>query len=274
MALISCPECGNSISNSARKCPSCGYALKKTNYKKILIVFGVIILILGSIYAAYHFLIYIPQHIPEHAAELLEKGDYIGADHLYAQLPQTEENELLREQLYYESRIVAAAKAEQGNLLFPDSMVISEIVVFEDFVYDKPNSTETNKKYHYNEPSILLHYLAKSKGGSMVDGFVIVDWEEGVYKPGTTVSDLTPESSLPWYIDETDSMAQIEFWDEQIVKYSILDQLYTKNQIGVFDLNRCNDVLSSSFGRDVKLIPAGGMVITPTPYAVTETPKP
>lgn len=272
MALISCPECGNSISNSARKCPSCGYALKKTNYKKILIVFGVIILILGSIYAAYHFLIYIPQHIPEHAAELLEKGDYIGADHLYAQLPQTEENELLREQLYYESRIIAAAKAQQENLLFPDSMVIAEIAVFEDFYFDEANSTETNKTYNYNEPTVLLHYLAKSKGGSMVDGFVEIDWEEGVYDPGTSVPDLSPKSSVPSYL--TDPQDRKDFADEQIYKAFIIEKLQTGKQIGVFDLERCNNVLVSSFGYDVKLIPAGESIVTPTPYTVIITPKP
>ena len=133
MALINCPECNQSISDSARKCPSCGYVLKKVNYKKMLMIFAIIVLVLFGVYAAYHFLIYTPQHIPEQATEFLAKGDYITADRLYARLSQTEENELLREQLYYESRIIAAAKAVQENLLFPDSMVISEIVIFENF---------------------------------------------------------------------------------------------------------------------------------------------
>lgn len=29
MALIKCPECGKGISNKAKKCPNCGYTLKK-----------------------------------------------------------------------------------------------------------------------------------------------------------------------------------------------------------------------------------------------------
>ena len=222
MALINCPECNQSISDSARKCPSCGYVLKKVNYKKVLMIFAIIVLVLSGVYAAYHFLIYTPQHIPEQATEFLAKGDYITADRLYARLSQTEENVLLREQLYYESRIIAAAKAVQENLLFPDSMVISEIVIFENFVHDEANSTETNKLYYYNEPTILLHYLAKSKGGSMVDGYVMISWEDGAYVPGTSVSDLTAQDSLPWYIDDTDYEAAMEFWEEQIVKSEIV----------------------------------------------------
>lgn len=274
MALISCPECGQSISDTARKCPSCGFVLKKKNYKKLILTLVVVGVILAGIYLAYHFLIYTPQHIPEQAAALLAKGDYIGADRLYARLPKSDENIILREQLYYESRIVAAAKAQQESLLFPDSMVISEVIVFESYDYDEAASTETNYRYNYSEPTILLHYLAKSKGGSMVDGFVNVYWEDGIYDPGTSVSDLSVENSLPWYIDSTDYEAQKDFWSEQIVKGSIVEQLYSDNRIGVFDLERCNSVLTSSFGHDVKIIPAGEMVVTPTPYAVTITPKP
>lgn len=274
MALISCPECGQSVSDTARKCPSCGYVLKKTNVKKLFIILAVLVAVSAGVYAAYHFLIYTPQHIPEQAAELLANGNYIEADRLYSRLPKSDENILLREQLYYESRIVAAAKAEQENLLFPDSMIISEVVVFEDYNYDVAASTDVNNVYNYSEPTILLHYLAKSKGGSMVDGYVNVYWEDGIYAPGTSVSDLTTEDSLPWYIDSTDYEAQKDFWNEQIVKSSIVMQLYTDKRIGVFDLERCNSVLTSSFGHDVKLIPAGEMVVTPTPYAVAVTPKP
>lgn len=273
MPLISCPECNHSISDTARKCPSCGYVLKKPNYKKIISIIAVIIAMFVGISIAYYFLIYTPQHIPEQAAELLSKGDYLEAERLYARLPNTEENNLLREQLYYESRIVAAAKAEQNNLLFPDSMMIGEAFIFETYDYDEAVSSETNEVYCYTEPYILLHYLAKSKGGSMVDGYVRCYWEDGVYNAGMSVSDLTVEDSLPWYMDDSDFAEIFDFWMEQTVKENLIKQLQ-KEEIGVFDLDRCNSVLTSSLGHDVKLIPAGNAVVTPTPYTVTVTPKP
>jgi hypothetical protein len=32
MALITCPECKNSVSDQARTCPQCGYPIKKPEY--------------------------------------------------------------------------------------------------------------------------------------------------------------------------------------------------------------------------------------------------
>ncbi|MGN0411228.1 MAG: zinc ribbon domain-containing protein [Candidatus Fimousia sp.] len=67
MALINCPECGKEISDNAKKCPNCGYPISKKKItigelewndfynkhkKKIIgIAIGLIILIIGSIYA-------------------------------------------------------------------------------------------------------------------------------------------------------------------------------------------------------------------------------
>lgn len=31
MALITCPECGNSVSDKAEKCPQCAYPINKSN---------------------------------------------------------------------------------------------------------------------------------------------------------------------------------------------------------------------------------------------------
>lgn len=274
MPLISCPECNHSISDTARKCPSCGYVLKKPNYKKIISIIAVIIAMFVGISIAYYFLIYTPQHIPEQAAELLSKGDYLEAERLYARLPNTEENNLLREQLYYESRIVAAAKAEQKDLVFPDSMIISEVVIFEYYRYDESSSSETNEVHCYTEPVIVLHYLAQSKGGSMVDGYVRCNSKDGIYTAGKSLSDLNFEDTLPWYIDDSDYEAKKDFWAEQESKALLAYEIQTAKRIGVFDLDRCNSVLTSSLGHDVKLIPAGNAVVTPTPYTVTVTPKP
>ena len=46
MALINCPECGNQMSDTAKKCPHCGYKTKKINKKIIL---GIILAIIGII---------------------------------------------------------------------------------------------------------------------------------------------------------------------------------------------------------------------------------
>lgn len=57
MALIKCPECGKEISDTARKCPNCGFKAKNINKnggKKVVIISSVVFLsllfIIGIIY--------------------------------------------------------------------------------------------------------------------------------------------------------------------------------------------------------------------------------
>ncbi len=58
MALINCPECGNKISDTANRCPRCGYALKSmskkiaANKKKILRITICAIILIFTIIAA------------------------------------------------------------------------------------------------------------------------------------------------------------------------------------------------------------------------------
>ena len=189
-------------------------------------------------------------------------------------MSKSEENLLMREKLFYESRIVNAAKAVQETLIFPDSMVITDVLIWEDEVIDEKASTETQKTYINNEPEILLQYLAKTKGGSMTEGIVRVSWENDAYSAGTSVDDLEALDELPWYIDSDDYSAQMKFWSEQIVKGKIVEDIYSRPAIGVFDLERCNAVLSTTLGRKVEIIPTSTIIITPTPRIVTVTPKP
>lgn len=274
MALINCPECGQSISGTARKCPLCGYVLKKFNIKKLVIIIACIVVAIAVIATAYNFFIYQPSQIPTKANAFLAQGNYIEADKLYAKLPNTEENRSIREQLYYESRIVAASQAVQENLYFPDTMILQEVVIFSDQALDSSLSTDTQEVYTSQEPQVLLHYLAQSKGGSMVDGFTVVSWKDGKYDAGRSVDNLIAEDTLPWYIDEDDFDAQIDFWYDQAMKSSINIMLSIQPHIGTFDIERANAALKASRGKQVHLIPAGDVVATATPRIVTITPEP
>lgn len=46
MALIKCPECNKEISNTAKKCPNCGYSLSTKSIKNILVPFSIILIVL------------------------------------------------------------------------------------------------------------------------------------------------------------------------------------------------------------------------------------
>ena len=62
MALIQCPECGNNVSNTANKCPNCGYSVKKhlrqenpkrKIVKKKIIALVVLMLVVISVFSLY-----------------------------------------------------------------------------------------------------------------------------------------------------------------------------------------------------------------------------
>lgn len=46
MAMIKCPECGQEISDKAKKCVHCGVRVKKRNTKKLVIIFSIIFVLL------------------------------------------------------------------------------------------------------------------------------------------------------------------------------------------------------------------------------------
>lgn len=47
MALIKCPECGKEVSDTIKKCSSCGYRIKKRNNKKIIILIAIILVLIS-----------------------------------------------------------------------------------------------------------------------------------------------------------------------------------------------------------------------------------
>ena len=80
MALITCPECNQSISSTAHKCPHCGYRLKKTISKKQWLITGTVIASAALLVLIFYFLILIPQQLPGKASALVETGNFVEAE--------------------------------------------------------------------------------------------------------------------------------------------------------------------------------------------------
>lgn len=237
MSLISCLECGKEISSSARKCPFCGYKMKKQVSRKKIQVSLIVLVALVIIASAFYIFVYQPQHIPEVAMSYAYQGRYIEADKLYGKLGENEDSTNVREQFFYESRILLAAQLVREKLVFPETISLQEAIVL--------------KGEDGEEPNILLHYLAQSRGGSMVDGFSMVRWEDNAYSAGRLLSDLEVASSQPWYISDEDAY---DFWTEQLAKAKILEEISEKESIGTFDLSRVNKALKSTNGKQSEII--------------------
>ena len=210
----------------------------------------------------------------QQAVAILGQGRYIEADALYAELEQSEEIKLLREKLFYESRVLHCAATLQDTLLFPETLVLEEVLLQNDYNLDEDQSTDTQKVYVYGEPLVLLHYRAQSRGGSMVDGFVRFIWEDYGYEMGPSVDTLKVDDDTPWNYDDMDADERKQYHAEQLEIAEINLSLYFGGWFETYDIERMNAVIKGGFADEVQMIQYNEIVPQPTPRIEMVTPKP
>lgn len=348
MALINCPECNKEISDTNRKCPFCGYILKKDSKRKMLLIIIIVLAVcLAAAVAAYALIIRPNQLLQQaenlisrgkyseadiiltevldsdrktalvtqivlhevedaldagdyvlaekkiamlppdavdadllykintqQAAALLSQGRYVEADALYAELEQSEEIKLLREKMFYESRVLYCAATLQETLLFPETLSLEEVLLKNGSDLDEEQSTDTEKVYVYGEPTVLLHYSAQSRGGSMVDGFVRFIWGDDGYERGPSVDTLKVDDETPWNYDYMDADERLEYHEEQMEIAEINLSLLYGGWFETYDMERMNAVIKGGFTDKVEMIQHNEIVPQPTPRVVTITPEP
>lgn len=209
------------------------------------------------------------------AKVILSQGRYIEADALYAEMPQTEEIVTLRAQLFYESRILPCVAMIQDNLIFPESFVLEEALLSESGgILDESQSNDEQEVYVYGEPTVLLHYRAQSRGGSMVDGFVRFTWNNGRYNMGTDIDTLTVDEEVPALYDYMDNSERSEYWAEQSEIAAINLALLMRSWFENHDMDRMNAVIQAGCAENVQMIGYNEIVPQPTPRIVTVTPAP
>ena len=207
------------------------------------------------------------------AQTFLTKGNYIDAEALYAELEQTEEVVNIRKNLFYESRALQCALRIKDTLLNPDSIVLSEIAIFDqEFKQDSASSTEEVEIRLPYEPMILIHYRAKTRGGSTSDGFVEFNWNESSqsYTMGTSVDNLDNNADPPSYLSKTEQalywMARASIiFDLTSYHYSLLDEQ---------QLARLNTAVQNSDTTSVSFIQYNDVIPEPTPMIIQITPTP
>lgn len=210
----------------------------------------------------------------QQAVAILGQGRYIEADALYAELEQSEEVQLLREKLFYESRVLHCAAMLQDTLLFPETLVLEEVLLKSDSNLDEDQSNDTQEVYVYCEPIILLHYRAQARGGSMVDGIVRFMWEDYGYEMGLSVDTLEVDDDTPWDYDYMTATEKQEYHAEQLEIAEIKLSLYFGGWFETYDMERMNAVIKGGFADEVKMIQHNEIVPQPTPRIKMVTPKP
>lgn len=95
MALMKCPECGNEISDKAKKCPRCGYPIKTNSLnkrKKVIIgcvSFGIAVVVGLGIYSV----VTIDSKEYKKAEEAYKTGDYSTASEIFKSLGEYKDSE-------------------------------------------------------------------------------------------------------------------------------------------------------------------------------------
>lgn len=210
----------------------------------------------------------------QQAAAILGQGRYVEADALYAELEQSEEIKQLREKLFYESRVLYCSAILQDTLLFPETLVLEEVLLRNTSDLDKEQSNDTQEVYVYKEPTVLLHYRAQSRGGSMVDGFVRFFWENQTYEKQLSVDTLKVDEEEPWDFEYMDSNEKMEYYAEQGEIASINLSLLYGGWFETYDMDRMNAVIKGGHAKDVQLIGYNEIVSQPTPRIEMISPEP
>lgn len=213
------------------------------------------------------------------ATALLNKGQYNRADEWLAKMDQTEEVIALREELFYESRVLQCSLMVKDILLFPESMKLTEALLFKGGkTKNKNESTEELEVYDFDQPTVLIHYQAKTRGGSITDGFVRFTWDDNTYTEHVSVDSLNNDSESEQnrktkYMD-TDEL--LEYWEEQREIAYIRLLLYASTEAILEDeqLERVNNAIQVITAKTIETIANNEIVPLPTPEIISVTPEP
>ena len=209
---------------------------------------------------------------------LLGQGRYIEADEYYASLEQTDEIIALRKNLFFESRVLQCALRTKNDLIFPESMVLSEALCLNGGKSKNNDlSTDEVEVTEYNQPTILLHYRAKTRGGSVTDGFQRYTWNVNSksYTQKVSVDSLKTDEKTPSYVEYMSSSEQLEYYEKQMEIAIINIDLFSASVIlDDEQLTRVNGALQGTTSKSIDFIPNNEIVPLPTPERVQVTPKP
>lgn len=216
----------------------------------------------------------------EAAEALLSTGQYIEAEERYARMEQTEDVIALRKSLFYESRVLQCSLMVKDTLIFPESMQVAEALLFTGGkTKNAALSNSETEIYDFDQPEILLHYRAQTRGGSITDGFVRFDWYDNAYRMNTSVDTLKSDSDSERErkIKYMDSDELSEYREEQL-EISLIELMLMVSTVETIledeQLARVNQALQATPAKSVEFIPNNDIVPLPTPEAVAVTPAP
>lgn len=224
MALIQCPECGKTFSNTVKKCPNCGYKIRKEKKKiekgtKIKICS---VLIAGILLIAIAITSFLVLTSPVRKIEnLLKQGSVTQAQTIFDEKIKNnqKEKDKLKEQLssLYKKSIQIYAEDTDKYTVYKNINVFVEknYTDFDSSSYKKEMDKMRNSKAHYQEAKKLQQ---EEKYLKAVDSYEAVLKEDPLYKNAQQESEKCKQKHKEKIIEEID--AQIA---QDVPEYSELE---------------------------------------------------
>lgn len=152
MALINCPECGKEISDQIKKCPNCGYPIKKRKIRQVIILGVSLAIILISMVIVYAQIIK-PNKIYNEAVLLYKQEKYDEAEFLFNKISG------FKDTLDYLNLIKDEDKYEEAVSLFDQEKYEEAALIFNEIPEYKDTSNYVDligKEKIYQQAQILV----------------------------------------------------------------------------------------------------------------------
>ncbi len=183
MALINCPECGKEVSDTAKKCPNCGYALKKSQIanpkvKKTLLI---VICALAVIVASFFVIKSVSPNLFRSVDDMLADGNYFDAYNKAS-------SEELKQDVMRENAIAFCAADADSMLKDPTSFIL-----------------KSGAQVSAGNKAVLLEVIAKNSYGSNVVNYWYYDYDSTSqsYEYAASFSDFSTEQTTSYDTSET-----------------------------------------------------------------------
>lgn len=177
MALINCKECGKEISSTVKKCPYCGFKMKKkmNRKKKIVLIISIIIIIIilmGVTIGIFINNIFIPSSKYAKAEKYLQANKYEEAINIFRELQGYKDvNERIQKAYYdYGNYLLENDKFDEAIVAFTEAGEYSDALEQISKTKEKKAEISALEKHLENKELLKNAYKECTDGGTKLSG--------------------------------------------------------------------------------------------------------
>lgn len=242
MALINCPECGKEISDMVKRCPNCGYPIKKKTNSRIIVVTVIVlsICIIGGV--VYNQIVLKPLRTYKDAVALYEQEKYDEASLLFDKISNykdvPEYKKLIETENAYQEAIdlYNQEKYEEASDIFNTINEYKDVSEYQDLIASEAiyqEASDLYKQREYDKAGELFSKIKDYKDVPDIQDQMKKDKEFNEYIDNVTKFGFFAESAVLQADDLLDDITSIWYNCIYGVDNYFTDK-YTKDYKGDF----------------------------------------